>query len=217
MKSRARIALLLGSLALSFAVPTLGGCGKKSTSDTIEADPKEAKGKKGKKTDKSDDSDKSDKSDKSDDDDDQPYKQKVTAANCEVWGDKFSVAVKKAFADNMKKCGKKATKDGDKEAKQTEKEVEEAANKSFDELVDKQTKELIKGCKTQAGKDYLTKDAKCYLEASKIADWGKCKFETPFFQDFSDLGSTFDKTMQESCDDGIEKAKDGAKKSKDDE
>ena len=45
------------------------------------------------------------------------------------------------------------------------------------------------------------------MKASKMADWGNCKFETPFFQDFSDLGKTFDKQMQASCDEGIEKAK----------
>ncbi len=137
---------------------------------------------------------------------------KVTDKDCEDWGDKFSKMTKDAFNENMKKCGKKATKDGDKDAKKAEKDVEDAADKNFADLVDKQTKELTKGCKTQTGKSYIAKDATCYMGASKMADWGNCKFETPFFQDFSDLGKTFDKQMQASCDEGIEKAKTGGGK-----
>jgi len=132
---------------------------------------------------------------------------KVTEKDCNDWGDKFSKLTKDAFNENMKKCGKKATKDGDKAAKEAEADIEKEADKTFAKAIDEQTKELVKGCVTQVGKSYIAKDADCYMKASKMADWGSCSFQTPFFTDFSDLGKSFDKTMQSKCDEGIDQAK----------
>lgn len=147
---------------------------------------------------------------------------KVTEKDCNDWGDKFSKLTKDAFNENMKKCGKKALgSEGDKgkadDAKKAEKDAEKTADKAFSDLVDKQTKELVKGCITQTGKNYIAKDADCYMKASKMKEWGDCKFETPFFQDFATLGSTFDKQMQDSCQEGIDKAKGGGKDDDDDD
>ena len=141
---------------------------------------------------------------------------KVTDKDCGDWGDKFAAMTKDAFNENMKKCGKKALKaEGDKgkdsDAKKAEKDAEKSADKAFSDLVDKQTKELVTGCKTQSGKNYIAKDADCYMKAGKMKDWAACNFQTPFFQDFATLGDTFDKQMQASCDEGIDKAKAGGK------
>jgi hypothetical protein len=134
-------------------------------------------------------------------------KGQVTQADCDAWGAKFSTLTMQAFVRNIKKCGKKAAKEGDNEAKENARAAEKEAIAAFAKAIEAQTKELVKGCAAQIGKDYATSDAACFTKSEKISDWPACQFTTPFFADFSDLGATFDKTMDDKCQEGIDEAK----------
>ena len=130
---------------------------------------------------------------------------KVTEKDCTDWSDKFAKLTKDAVNDNMKKCGKKAVKAGADKGK--EKDEEKTLDSALGDTIDKQAKELTKGCVSQVGKSYIAKDADCYMKASKMGEWASCNFQTPFFTDFSDMAKDFDKKFQASCDEGIDTAK----------
>jgi hypothetical protein len=128
---------------------------------------------------------------------------KVTKEECEKWGDKFATVAKEAFEKETKKCFEKAT--GGDDSKKMQKEAKKAANEQLDKV--KET--IVKGCSDQEGKNYISKDADCYMKASELKDWKTCSFDTPFFKDFSTMAESFSKEFQKGCDEGIDKGKKG--------
>ena len=125
---------------------------------------------------------------------------KVTLDDCHAWGPRFGQYTKAAFAKEMKICAAKMTDDPI-----ARKKAERAGNKSFANDVTELEDKIVKGCEESVGKDYLVKDAKCFMGAKELYDWAGCDFMTPFFVDFGTLGRNFSAGAQKGCDESMEK------------
>jgi hypothetical protein len=134
----------------------------------------------------------------------------VTEADCEAWATKFVTCLTPEYVASLRACTTAATKPGlEAPMRKAEGEAEDAFAERMRDVAPK----IAKECKIQAGRQYLPRDALCYLSAKKPQDWEACNFVTPYFADFGTVGQSLGGQIADDCKDVVDAAMGHPKKS----